>query len=180
MDSGRISGKRQSRYGGPRWPRCALCCGALALATFASLGARAGNEPTSGNAPAAPAVTAQGALYPGWRLFQAKCSECHGADATGTTRAPNILPRVEEMSESKFVRTVLHRYSFVLSPDEAASESGAREALIEQVLQGKRGEVAMPAWESEPSVKANVIDLYAYLRARADGTLGPGRPPQSK
>jgi hypothetical protein len=34
----------------------------------------------------------------------------------------------------------------------------------------------MPAWDGDPNVKPHVMDLYAYLRARADGVLGEGRP----
>jgi hypothetical protein len=37
--------------------------------------------------------------------------------------------------------------------------------------------VEMPAWQSEPVVNAHIIDLYAYLSARADGKLDVGRPP---
>lgn len=32
------------------------------------------------------------------------------------------------------------------------------------------------AWESDTSMRPHVMDLYAYLRARADGALGPGKP----
>jgi hypothetical protein len=32
------------------------------------------------------------------------------------------------------------------------------------------------AWQDEPPVNAHVLDLYAYLSARADGVAGPGRP----
>jgi hypothetical protein len=34
----------------------------------------------------------------------------------------------------------------------------------------------MPAWESNEGVEPHVLDIYAYLRARADGALGPGKP----
>ena len=34
----------------------------------------------------------------------------------------------------------------------------------------------MPAWEADPKVNPHVLDLYAYLSARADGKLGPGEP----
>jgi hypothetical protein len=34
----------------------------------------------------------------------------------------------------------------------------------------------MPAWEGDSKVRPYLLDLYAYLRARADGVLGPGRP----
>ncbi len=63
-----------------------------------------------------------------------------------------------------------------ISSDES---SGYREAVIEEVMRKQRGEkgsVSMPAWESNPAVKPHVLDLYAYLTARADGKLGPGKP----
>jgi hypothetical protein len=53
---------------------------------------------------------------------------------------------------------------------------------VEEVMKqqrGERGQVLMPAWEANTKVKPHVIDLYAYLQARADGALGPGRPSRS-
>lgn len=114
--------------------------------------------------------------YLGWRIFQQKCATCHGPDATGGARAPNLLPRVAEMSESRFVGTVLRRYTWLVPSGEARGESAAREAFVEQVLQGKKGSVEMPAWQGEPHVSAHIGDLYAYLRARSQGALAPGRP----
>jgi len=35
-----------------------------------------------------------------------------------------------------------------------------------------------PAAEGEPQDSAHIMDLYAYLSARAAGTQGAGRPPQ--
>lgn len=114
--------------------------------------------------------------YLGWRLFHSSCASCHGTDATGTGVAPDLLKRVAEMSRGKFVATILQRYNIVIREAEAASESGTREAFVEQILQGRAGRVAMPVWEGDPNVAPNVTDLYAYLKARADGALGTGRP----
>jgi len=145
---------------------------AVVTATSLLLSTLAGaQEPTSGE----PATTAGSSIYAGWRLFQAKCATCHGPDATGTARGPNILPRVEEMNQRRFVNLVLRRYDWTIGSSE---QELAGQALIEDVLTRRRGDVTMPAWEDEPSIKANILDLYAYLRARADGTLGPGRPAQ--
>jgi hypothetical protein len=52
----------------------------------------------------------------------------------------------------------------------------ARDEWIEDVLQRRRGVLQMPAWEGEPAVTAHVADLYAWLGARAEGTLPAGRP----
>jgi hypothetical protein len=115
-------------------------------------------------------------LYLGWRHFEANCARCHGADAAGTDKAPSLLVRVKGMSQGRFASTVLQRYQWVLPASEAAGEGAAREALLEDVLRRRKGESLMPAWENEPAVKAHILDLYAYLSARAEGKLGPGRP----
>lgn len=117
-----------------------------------------------------------GSVYTGWRVFQDKCVACHGPAATGTARGPDLLPRVREMGARRFVNLVLHRYDWNLPAARAGSETAAREALIEQILQRQDGALAMPAWQSEPRVNAHIADLYAYLSARAEGTQGPGRP----
>lgn len=114
--------------------------------------------------------------YLGWRIFHSSCSSCHGTDALGTGVAPDLTRRLAEIPRSKFVATVLQRYNIVVREGETAGESGAREAFVEQILQGKAGRVMMPVWDGDPNVAPNVTDLYAYLKARADGALGTGRP----
>ena len=114
--------------------------------------------------------------YLGWRYYEQNCARCHGADASGGADAPNLLVRVRGMSEARFVATVLNRYQWTVPAGQAAAEGAAREALIADVLQRRRGATDMPAWEGEPVVKAHIDDLYAYLQARASGALAPGRP----
>jgi hypothetical protein len=50
--------------------------------------------------------------------------------------------------------------------------------MVEKILQGREQALVMPAWDGNPMVSAHIVDLYAYLSARAEGTQGPGRPPQ--
>ena len=46
---------------------------------------------------------------------------------------------------------------------------------------GIKGEIIMPGWdEFNPGIKAHILDLYAYLKARAVGALKPGRPELTK
>ncbi len=123
-----------------------------------------------------PSPAAAQPVYLGWRLFQTHCARCHGADAAGTSAAPDLLPRIRGMSEARFVGTVLQRYQWVMPAAEAAREGAAREAFIQDVLRRRQGETQMPAWESEPTVKAHVKDLFTYLEARASGAQGAGRP----
>jgi len=116
----------------------------------------------------------QGSMYSGWRVFQQRCATCHGSDATGAS-APDLLPRVREMGERRFVNLVLYRYDWTL-PAGQAGEGAAREALIDAIVQRREGALTMPAWQGEPVVVAHVGDLYTWLSARAAGSQGTGRP----
>jgi len=44
------------------------------------------------------------------------------------------------------------------------------------IMQRKEAPLSMPEWQGEPRVNAHIVDLYAYLSARAEGTQGPDRP----
>jgi len=116
-----------------------------------------------------------GSVYTGWRVFQDRCAACHGATATGTVGAPDLLPRVRELNARQFVNLVLSRYDWGLAAEQA-SRNADRAALVEDLVQRKAYMLTMPAWQGEPRVNAHIVDLYAYLSARADGTQGPGRP----
>ena len=110
-----------------------------------------------------------GSVYTGWRVFQDRCAGCHGTAATGVAGvAPDLLPRVRTMSSRRFVSLVLTRYDWGLPP--------VQESLVDEVVQGNKGAITMPAWQGEPRVNAHIADLYAYLSARAEGGLGTGRP----
>jgi mono/diheme cytochrome c family protein len=117
-----------------------------------------------------------GSLYTGWRVFQERCVGCHGPDAIGTASGPDLLPRVRDMGPRRFVDLVLNRYDWSLPAAPSGSGSAAREALVEDIVQRRQGLLAMPPWQGEPRVTAHIVDVYAYLSARAPGTQGPGRP----
>lgn len=114
----------------------------------------------------------------GWRVFHSSCHGCHGVDATGTSVAPNLVEAVADLSARAFSTKVLSRYRITVSAQAASGDDQTelREEFIQQVLRRERGEVLMPAWDPDPNVKPRVLDIYAYLRARADGALAPGRP----
>ena len=119
--------------------------------------------------------------YTGWRLFHTTCYGCHGVGGVGTDLAPNLVERVKDLTPRAFAAKVLTSYRIVQPADasSAADRSVALDALIEEVLRRERGPrslIAMPAWDDDPQVSPHVLDLYAYLSARADGKLGPGRP----
>jgi hypothetical protein len=115
------------------------------------------------------------ATFRGWRAYHNTCHACHGVDAVGTAVAPSLVERVKQLSPKQFTIKVITSYRIVLGAEEARGDA-LRERFAEEVLRRERGELTMPAWEYDVRVRPHVLDLYAYLRARADGALGPGKP----
>lgn len=152
----------------------------IGMAAVAAALLLAGCAVTWENRQAAQEVAQQnqpaGSLYLGWRVYQDKCARCHGADASGTASAPNLLPRLRELGERRFVGLVLQRYDLNQPQLQAGSGRSLAEAQVEVVMQRQDAPLAMPAWQDEPRVNAHILDLYAYLSARADGRQGTQRP----
>jgi len=133
------------------------------------------------NTKAAQALEQQsrppGSVYSGWRVFQDKCAGCHGSDAAGgLPGVPDLLVKVRGLGPRQFVDTLLTRYEWTVPPAKPERSTPEREAFIDDILQRRKGALTMPAGQGEPRVNAHVVDLYAYLSARAEGTQGPGRP----
>lgn len=150
-----------------RGPRSAIAT--LALALLAGCAVQFRNlEPAREQAQAA---RAPGSIYAGWRVFQSRCASCHGPDGSGVAGQRDLLPTLRDMTPRRFVAVVLNRYDLGL----VASESRG-DARVDAVVRRTDGLLTMPAWDGEPVVTAHVMDLYAYLAARADGTQGRGRP----
>lgn len=117
-----------------------------------------------------------GSVYKGWRIFQNKCVQCHGPAAQGTALGPDLLPRLSDMGPRRFVGVVLNRYDWTRPAEQASNDAQAMDKLIDKILQSQDAVVTMPAWQQEPVVNAHIMDLYAYLSARANGSQGTGRP----
>jgi hypothetical protein len=166
---------------GRRWlarGRTVLCL--LVLATTASAQAPRASEPMPGDYRIESGRVDRG-TYLGWRLFHTACYGCHGVGARGTDLAPSLVDRVRDLSPRAFATKVLTSYRLVQPADESdtTDRNAALEALIEQAMRRERRAadlIAMPAWQDNPRVQPHVLDLYAYLTARADGKLGPGKP----
>jgi hypothetical protein len=124
--------------------------------------------------------------YTGWRLFHYACYGCHGVGGVGTDIAPNLVERIKTMTPRAFATKVLTSYRIAQPASEGTgnasnAEAGTaeREAMIEDVLRQQRNsrvQIIMPAWNEDPDVNPHVLDLFAYLTARADGKIGPGKP----
>lgn len=86
----------------------------------------------------------------GWRTFHGFCHVCHAQDAVGSTFAPSLVDRMQDVDYELF---------------------------LDRVANGYTGQVGvMPPWKDNPNVSKRYEELYAYLMARADGALPGGRP----
>jgi cytochrome c553 len=154
--------------------------GLMLSATLAWPQTRAADEPVPGDYRVEAGRVDRG-TYLGWRLFHTTCHGCHGVDGVGTDMAPNLVERVKGLSQKAFATKVLTSYRLVQPPGESKTDDreAALDRLIEQMLRKERrvdNLIKMPAWEDNPLVRPHVLDLYAYLTARGDGKLAPGKP----
>ncbi|RPH53260.1 MAG: hypothetical protein EHM84_04180 [Lysobacterales bacterium] len=160
--------------------RLSICVAALALAAPAA--GPAGEPDTQQSEKPYRIVDGKvdAATFTGWRAFHSACHTCHGVDATGTSLAPNLVERIRQLSASDFSTKVITSYRLVFQSDEMRGDdpTAVRSEFLEEVMRRERGELVMPAWEGDQKIRPHVLDLYAYLRARGDGALGPGRPQQ--
>jgi mono/diheme cytochrome c family protein len=157
---------------------------ALACATAAAAGPAtppaAQDEPLPGEYRVEGGRVDRG-TFTGWRIFHSGCQTCHGVGGVGSDIAPNLVERIRDYTPRGFATKVLTSYRIVpMAPDGGAEDRASeRAALLEQILRRERsarGQVVMPAWDDDPVVPPHVLDLYAYLSARADGAIGPERP----
>ncbi len=157
-----------------------MSCAALLAAAATPGGAQSRAEPMPGEYVVVDGRVDRG-TYTGWRLFQAHCQRCHGADGLGTAKAPNLVERIGNYTPRGFATKVITSYRIVpMSPDSGPpADPGERDALLELVMKRERqqrGQPLMPAWEGDPAVAPHVLDIYAWLNARAYGDLAPGQP----
>ena len=92
--------------------------------------------------------------YNGFRRYHASCHTCHGPNANGSTFAPALKESVQQMDYAGFLNVVVN----------------GRE------VDDATGQRVMPGFATNPNVMNYIDDIWGYLKARADGALGPGRP----
>ena len=86
--------------------------------------------------------------YNGYRRYHGGCNHCHGRDGMGSMFGPALIDRLSDV-----------------------------DAFRQIVRDGTRkGSSVMKGFAGDPNVAPYIDDIYAYLQARADGVLGPGRP----
>jgi mono/diheme cytochrome c family protein len=101
---------------------------------------------------AAPRDTVTQEVYDGWKQFNLNCARCHGEDVLGTTIAPHLIVS--------------------LKPD---GPINTKEAFLQVVCAGRPAK-GMPAWCSLGMDPGTIEKIYAYVKARSDGKMAPGRP----
>jgi methanol metabolism-related c-type cytochrome len=92
--------------------------------------------------------------FNGFRRYHAECHVCHGPNGDGSSFAPSLLEPLKMMSFQMFRDIVA---------------DGVQSAGPAQ----PRG---MRPMKENRNVMCYVEDIYVYLKARADGVLGRGRP----
>lgn len=123
--------------------------------------------------------------YAGWRAFHTTCYACHGVGGVGTAAAPNLVNRIGSMTPRAFSAKVLASYRIVAPAEGPPADNGAStpDTMLEQIMRRERGtggRLIMPSWEGDARVDPHVLDLYAYLSARADGKIGTGQPRRAR
>jgi mono/diheme cytochrome c family protein len=134
---------------------------ASALVALVLAGAPGGAVPARAQQAADPREVAQqgdknaaeqatgGSVYQGWKMFHVYCYRCHGTDAIHNPSMPG--PDLRDSVKS-------------LPPDQ-----------YHQTVKDGRLPKGMPAW-GQLLTEKQVKDVYAYLLARSNGSLKPGRP----
>ena len=112
----------------------------------------AGGPPDAGHPYTVQNGKADAKTYSGWVRFSAFCQSCHGTGGVGSAIAPSLTDALKTFNRNQF------------------------ETIVNCGLKGNLGTGVMPAWGDNPNIQPYLDDLWAYLRARSDGALGPGRP----
>jgi methanol metabolism-related c-type cytochrome len=94
--------------------------------------------------------------FNGWRRYTQSCMRCHGPDGAGSSYGPDLVDSVKQITQDEFNEVVVNGRTNV----NAASNS------------------VMPPFGEVEDVVTYLDDIWAYLKARADGALGRGRPPR--
>jgi methanol metabolism-related c-type cytochrome len=92
--------------------------------------------------------------YNGFRRYHSDCHVCHGPDGLGSTYAPPLIDSIPHIGYDGFLEAVVNG--------------------IQNVSQSEQS--VMPSFGENPNVMLYVDDIYSYLKARADGAIGRGRP----
>lgn len=100
----------------------------------------------------APRDTINNDTYQGWKQYELNCARCHGEYGVGTSFAPALIVSLKEGG------TVPTQESFIT------------------VVCAGRPDKGMPGWCALGLEMDKIQWIYMYLKNRADGKIGIGRP----
>jgi mono/diheme cytochrome c family protein len=129
-----------------------LVAGAGVVLAITAFGSRAEAQEVRDQWHQAPKDTVDQATYDGWKQYNLNCARCHGEDVLGSTIAPHLV-----MS---------------LKPD---GPINTKEAFLQVVCAG-RPEKGMPSWCALGMDPPTIEKIYAYVKARSEAKMSPGRP----
>lgn len=92
--------------------------------------------------------------YNGFRRYHSSCHVCHGPDGLGSTYAPPLIESITRIGYEGYLEAIVNGIQNVSTSEQSV----------------------MPSFGEDPNVMNYVDDIYAYLKARADGAIGRGRP----
>jgi mono/diheme cytochrome c family protein len=104
--------------------------------------------PADAEQPAQPGEVARQVILNGYRRYHSACNHCHGPDGVGSTFAPSLIDDALPLA----------RFEEIVRDGSATGTS------------------VMRGFADDPNVAPYVRDIHVYLAARADGTIGRGRP----
>jgi mono/diheme cytochrome c family protein len=115
--------------------------------------------------------------FVGYNVYHNVCVGCHGVGGDGSELAPNLTESLEYLNPTQFKIKVLHKFAVKFSKDEWIDMQQAMFEEIRKQENRDHGDLAnMPSWQNNPMVSQNIQNIYRYLKARADGVLGPEKP----
>ncbi len=92
--------------------------------------------------------------YQGYITYTRFCTRCHGEAGVGSSFAPSLVDSMRTIGYDEFEQVLLE---------------GRTRRLAGQLS-------VMPGFKENAQVSDHLRDLYAYLKARADGKVGVERP----
>jgi mono/diheme cytochrome c family protein len=92
--------------------------------------------------------------FNGWRRYTQSCLRCHGPDGAGSSYGPDLLESIKHTTQEEFNEVVVNGRTNV----NVANTS------------------VMPPFGEVEDVVTYLEDIWTYLKARADGAVGRGRP----
>ena len=92
--------------------------------------------------------------FNGWRRYTQSCLRCHGPDGAGSSYGPDLLESIKHTTQDEFNEVVVNGRTNV----NVANTS------------------VMPPFGEVEDVVTYLDDIWTYLKARADGAVGRGRP----